>query len=173
MLKRQLSMAWEQWQFWYAEVKDQQFKLAGALKRMMNRKLSQAWEQWQYWYAEVMDQKARLANALIRLINRKFCMAWNKWREWYENVKDQQRKLAGALQRMLHRHKSMAWNKWRAWYLFKTKPEPVVWPDAPPFAYVRYPTGAESVQWQDIQAEYEAEDKEKIRLEWIERYRSA
>ena len=34
-------------QFWYAEFKDQQSKLAGALQRMMNRKLSMAWEQWQ------------------------------------------------------------------------------------------------------------------------------
>jgi hypothetical protein len=36
-------------QAWYAELKDQQFRLAGALRRMMNRKLSMAWEQWQYW----------------------------------------------------------------------------------------------------------------------------
>ena len=47
MMNRKLSMAWEQWQQWYADIKDQQFKLAGALRRMMNRKLSMGWEQWQ------------------------------------------------------------------------------------------------------------------------------
>jgi hypothetical protein len=67
MLNRQLSMAWEQWQQWYAELKaqnpklcqwlqllkseplvqDQQFRLAGAIRRMMNRELSAAWEKWQ------------------------------------------------------------------------------------------------------------------------------
>ena len=37
MLKRQLSMAWEQWQAWYEELKRQEYLLAGALRRMQNR----------------------------------------------------------------------------------------------------------------------------------------
>ena len=40
-------------QFWYAQVKKQQFKLAGAIRRMMHRKLSMAWEQWQFWYGNL------------------------------------------------------------------------------------------------------------------------
>jgi len=32
MLHRQLSKAWEQWQYWYAEVKNQQFRLGGAIR---------------------------------------------------------------------------------------------------------------------------------------------
>jgi len=65
MLKRQLSMAWEQWQFWYAEVISQQFKLAGAINRMLKRKLSMAWERWQFWYAEMIYQK-EIADAAMR-----------------------------------------------------------------------------------------------------------
>ena len=70
-MQRQLSMAWEQWQFWYEEVKNQQFRMAGALNRMKNMKLSQAWEQWQYWYEMQGDMKFRMLGALNRMKNLK------------------------------------------------------------------------------------------------------
>jgi hypothetical protein len=63
MMNRQLSMAWEKWQDslnrvpdihspsmcprwqeWYAEMKDQQRLMGGALTRFMKRQLSMAWE---------------------------------------------------------------------------------------------------------------------------------
>ena len=47
MQNRHLSMAWEKWQEWYAEMKDQQRLMGGALNRMRNFHLSKAWEQWQ------------------------------------------------------------------------------------------------------------------------------
>ena len=40
LFQQGLSRAWERWQEWYALLKEQQFKLAGALRRMMNRQLS-------------------------------------------------------------------------------------------------------------------------------------
>ena len=79
MMNRKLSMAWERWQQWYAELKDQQFRLAGALRRMMNRQLSMAWESWQEWYADLMEQRRKLAHALARLMHRKLAMAWITW----------------------------------------------------------------------------------------------
>ena len=38
-------------QEWYAIIKDQQFRLAGALRRMQNRQVSMAWEKWQVTYS--------------------------------------------------------------------------------------------------------------------------
>ena len=91
MLNRKLSMAWEQWQFWYDQVHaaphkprhkpapktpghphshpqviGQQMRLAGAIRRMLNRKLSMAWEQWQFWYSNLIEQKRKLKRALAR-----------------------------------------------------------------------------------------------------------
>ena len=40
-------MAWERWQEWYEDYKQQQFLLLGGLNRFRNRMLSMAWEQWQ------------------------------------------------------------------------------------------------------------------------------
>jgi hypothetical protein len=34
-------------QDWYAEITAQRFKVAGAIRRMMQRQLSAAWEKWQ------------------------------------------------------------------------------------------------------------------------------
>ena len=42
MLNRKLSMAFEQWQWVIAVLKDQAFKAGGAIQRMLNRKLSMA-----------------------------------------------------------------------------------------------------------------------------------
>ena len=59
MMNRHLSKGWESWQFWYAELKAQQFKVAGAIRRMLRRKLSMAWEQWQWYYAQMMAAKQK------------------------------------------------------------------------------------------------------------------
>jgi len=80
MRNRKLSQAWEQWQFWYEEVKEQQFKLAGALRRMMNRKLSQAWESWQAWYEELLRQQQLIKRGLMRMLKRKLAQALTTWR---------------------------------------------------------------------------------------------
>ena len=41
MLKRKLSMAWEQWQFWYEDLLRQRDLLASAMARIQKLKLSQ------------------------------------------------------------------------------------------------------------------------------------
>jgi hypothetical protein len=69
----------------YAQSKNQQFLLSGALNRMRNFHLSKAWERWQEWYAEMMDQKFRLAGALKRMMQRQLSMAWEKW-QWVTAV---------------------------------------------------------------------------------------
>jgi len=116
MMKLKMSQAWEQWQFWYEEIKAQQFKLAGALNRMLKRQLSKAWEQWQYWYEQIKDQQFRLAGALNRMMKRQLSKAWEQWQYWYEQIKDQQFRLAGALRRMQNLKLSQAWESWQAWY---------------------------------------------------------
>ena len=72
-------MAWEQWQFWYADMMDQRRKLDQALRRMMNRKVSMAWLRWREWYLDLLDQQFKLAGALKRMMNRKLSMAWEQW----------------------------------------------------------------------------------------------
>ena len=47
MRHRQLSMAFEKWQFEAAALARKKFLLAGAVKRMLHRKLSMAFEKWQ------------------------------------------------------------------------------------------------------------------------------
>ena len=47
MMNRKLSMAWESWQAWYADLLEQRRKLAHALARLMHRKLAMAWATWQ------------------------------------------------------------------------------------------------------------------------------
>jgi hypothetical protein len=100
LMKRQLSMAWERWQAqscdssilwlghhfdvwqeWYALLKDQQFRLAGALRRMMNRQLSMGWEKWQEWYAQIKDQQRLMGGAISRFMKRQMSMAWEQW-QW-------------------------------------------------------------------------------------------
>jgi len=80
MLKRKLSMAWEQWQFWYQEKMHQAFLMAGVIKRMLNRKLSQAWEQWQFWYEEYVRQQALIKRGLARMMKAKLAASFNTWR---------------------------------------------------------------------------------------------
>jgi hypothetical protein len=45
-LKRQLSMAWERWQFWYEALMEQRRLLAHAVAKMQKRQLSMAWNTW-------------------------------------------------------------------------------------------------------------------------------
>ena len=48
--------AFNRWVEWYEDIKQQQFRISGAINRLMNRKLSMAWERWQFWYEEMMEQ---------------------------------------------------------------------------------------------------------------------
>ena len=45
-LQRQLSMAWERWQFWYEELVEQRRLLAHALAKWQRRRLAMAWNTW-------------------------------------------------------------------------------------------------------------------------------
>ena len=54
-MQRQLSMAWEQWQFWFDEVMEQRRKLAQALGRLRHRKLSMAWNTWREKYLATIN----------------------------------------------------------------------------------------------------------------------
>ena len=78
MMNRQLSMAWEKWQEWYAEIKDQQRLMGGALTRFMQRQLSMAWEKWQDWYAQHMYEMRLLGGAANRLRNFHLSKAWEQ-----------------------------------------------------------------------------------------------
>jgi hypothetical protein len=49
---------------------DEQFRLAGALRRMMNRTLSMA------WYEDMTEQRRKLDQALRRMMHRKLSMGW-------------------------------------------------------------------------------------------------
>lgn len=71
---------------WYAARKEEQRKIAGALRRMFNRKLSMAWERWQYWYEELLEQRWKIAGALRRMLKRKLSMAWETWQAWYSDL---------------------------------------------------------------------------------------
>ena len=66
-------------QFWYEQVKHQQFMMAGALNRMRNLKLSQAWEKWQYEYEEAKRLQYMLSGAIKRMQNLKLSQAWESW----------------------------------------------------------------------------------------------
>merc|ERR550514_2086948 len=94
MLKRQLSMAWEKWQYEAAQMKHEKFIMGGALNRFRNRLLSMAWEKWQFTAAD---------KALRRFLHAKMFAAWNMWRSWAEEMRRQAYVLKGALERMLHR----------------------------------------------------------------------
>jgi len=63
-----VSKAWEEWQFKAAELRAQQYLLAGAIRRMLNRLLSRAWEKWQ--------QDAQARRDLLAILR----AAANKWR---------------------------------------------------------------------------------------------
>ena len=56
-------MAWEQWQYWYAQRIQMIFKMSGAINRMKNLALSRAWEQWQSWYEDYKHQQFLLGGA--------------------------------------------------------------------------------------------------------------
>ena len=60
MRERQLSMAWEQWQWVAGALTRQQYMVGGAVKRMMQRELSMAWEKWQFEAAEMKHQRTIL-----------------------------------------------------------------------------------------------------------------
>jgi len=105
-----------QLQAWYAELKDQQFRLAGALRRMMNRKLSMAWETWQQWYADLLHQRFILNGAIHRMLKRKLSMAWEKWQFWYAEFMQQKFLMAGAVKRLMERMLSKAWEQWQWQY---------------------------------------------------------
>ena len=80
-------MAWERWQEWYAELKGQQYKTAGAIRRMLNRKLSMAWETWQQVCEEMRRQRELLASAMRKFMRAKLFLGWNSWRAWWEEQK--------------------------------------------------------------------------------------
>jgi len=67
-MNRMVSKAWEEWQFKAAELRAQQYLLAGAIRRMLNRLLSRAWEKWQ--------QDAQARRDLLAILR----AAANKWR---------------------------------------------------------------------------------------------
>ena len=97
MQQLQLSKAWEQWQFWYAEVKQQQFMMSGAIRRMQQLQLSKAWEQWQFWYEQHMNLLGRMKGAVNRMLKRQLSMAWESWQAWYADLMEQKRKLAQVI----------------------------------------------------------------------------
>ena len=53
-------MAWEKWQYWYAQRIQMIFKMSGAINRMQNLALSRGWEKWQEWYAIHKDDQFKL-----------------------------------------------------------------------------------------------------------------
>ena len=79
MMNLKLSAAWEQWQYWYAEVMHQKWMMSTALNRLRNRALSKAWEQWQYWYEDMMRQKDLLARGLAFLAKNLLARAYRTW----------------------------------------------------------------------------------------------
>ena len=80
MQNRMLSKSWEQYQYWYNEVKDQHWKMSGAIRRMQNRLYSMAWERWQFWYADLLEQRHLLLVALKRMMQRALSMGWLRWK---------------------------------------------------------------------------------------------
>jgi len=45
------------------------FRLAGAIRRMMNRQLSMGWERWQEWYEDFKQQQFLLLGGINRFRN--------------------------------------------------------------------------------------------------------
>ena len=116
MKNRKLSMAWERWQEWYADVMEQIRLMKGAMGRFMKRQLSMAWERWQFWYEDFMRQKMLLKQAMKRMMHRKLSMGYQRWVEWYQDLLAERYKAGGAIRRMLMRKLSMAWERWQFWY---------------------------------------------------------
>ena len=116
MLHRKLSMAWEKWQEWYAEMKNQQHLMSGAANRLRNYHLSRAWEKWQEWYEEKVALLFRMQGAIRRMMNRQLSKAWEKWQFWYEEFMREKYLLNGAANRMRNFHLSRAWEQWQWFY---------------------------------------------------------
>jgi len=116
MRNRLLSMAWEKWQQWYADLMEQKRFMAGALRRMLHRQLSMAWERWQEWYESVKQQQHIMQGALHRMLRRQLSMAWEKWQEWYTQHVQMLYQMEGAVRRMLNRKLSQGWEQWQYWY---------------------------------------------------------
>ena len=85
MLHRQLSMAWEKWQYEAAEMKRQQEMLDRALRRLRNAKMFAAWNMWRSWAEEMRRQQYLMAGAVRRMILRKLSQACEQW-QWVAAV---------------------------------------------------------------------------------------
>ena len=70
MLMRQLSMAFEKWQYEAACMKREREMLDKALRRFIHAKLFAAWNMWRSWAAEMRRQAYIMGGAANRMLKR-------------------------------------------------------------------------------------------------------